>query len=72
MISGVSAMLIGEATIAGSRVLTEWALAFIAFNHLHFLLIEEPGLQRRFGESYLRYKAAVPRWLPRLTPYIDA
>jgi protein-S-isoprenylcysteine O-methyltransferase Ste14 len=33
--------------------------------HLFVLLIEEPGLERRFGESYLEYKRTVRRWLPR-------
>jgi len=31
-------------------------------------LSEEPGLERRFGEDYRRYKRAVPRWIPRLVP----
>jgi protein-S-isoprenylcysteine O-methyltransferase Ste14 len=33
--------------------------------HLFVVLVEEPGLERRFGESYLAYKRAVHRWLPR-------
>ncbi len=40
-------------------VLFAWLLA-----HLLVVLIEEPGLERRFGESYLRYKASVRRWVP--------
>lgn len=44
------------------------ALAFVLFAwlaaHLLVVLIEEPGLERRFGESYLRYKASVRRWIP--------
>jgi protein-S-isoprenylcysteine O-methyltransferase Ste14 len=32
-------------------------------NHLYFILSEEPGLERRFGESYAEYKRAVPRWI---------
>ena len=31
--------------------------------------VEEPGLQRRFGDDYRRYKANVPRWVPRATPW---
>ncbi len=31
--------------------------------------LEEPGLEERFGEDYRRYKANVPRWIPRLTPW---
>ena len=30
---------------------------------------EEDDLERRFGISYGRYRAAVPCWIPRLTPY---
>lgn len=30
---------------------------------------EEADLQRRFGETYARYRAAVPCWLPQRTPY---
>ncbi|MBT5920444.1 MAG: isoprenylcysteine carboxylmethyltransferase family protein, partial [Alphaproteobacteria bacterium] len=32
-------------------------------------LSEEPGLEKRFGETYVRYKENVPRWIPRLTPW---
>ena len=32
------------------------------------VLYEEPTLESRFGESYLRYKAAVPRFWP-LVPW---
>jgi protein-S-isoprenylcysteine O-methyltransferase Ste14 len=65
MISGVAAMLAGEALLLGSRVLALWAAAFVLLNHVYFLLVEEPGLDRRFDESYAAYKRAVPRWLPR-------
>jgi protein-S-isoprenylcysteine O-methyltransferase Ste14 len=69
MISGVVTMLIGESVYRGSRVLAIWALTFIAFNYLFFLLFEEPDLESRFGDDYRRYKAAVPRWVPRRTPW---
>ena len=32
---------------------------------LFVLLVEEPGLEHRFGESYFAYKRAVNCWLPR-------
>ena len=66
MISAVAAMLFGEAVYFGSTAVATWAVTFVAVNHLHFLLLEEPGLERRFGDSYREYKRRVPRWLPRL------
>jgi protein-S-isoprenylcysteine O-methyltransferase Ste14 len=69
MISGVSLMLVGEALLWRSGVLALWAGAFILINHAYFLLSEEPGLERRFGESYREYRQEVPRWIPRLRPW---
>ena len=66
MIMGVATILTGEAVLFGSWHLALWALTVIALNHVYFLLIEEPGLEQRFGESYLAYKRAVPRWIPRV------
>jgi protein-S-isoprenylcysteine O-methyltransferase Ste14 len=37
----------------------------VIVNHAYFLLAEEPGLERRFGDEYRAYKRAVPRWVPR-------
>jgi protein-S-isoprenylcysteine O-methyltransferase Ste14 len=69
MITGVAAMLAGEALFFGSSALALWAAVFVAINHAWFALVEEPGLERRFGDSYRAYKANVPRWIPRLTPW---
>ncbi len=69
MISGVAALLIGQAVLRGSWVVGLWACVFIAINHVYFVLSEEPGLEARFGEAYRRYKVNVPRWLPRLKPW---
>lgn len=53
--------------------LFETSVAIMAFVVLLFLLVhfavvylEEPDLEKRFGESYQRYKSAVNRWLPKL------
>jgi len=69
MISGVALMLLGEAAFWGSRAVGLWAACFLAINHLYFVLSEEPGLERRFGQQYRTYKAEVPRWIPRLRPW---
>ena len=69
MITGVATMLLGEALFFGSWVSALWASLFVLVNHVYFVLSEEPGLAARFGESYAVYKANVPRWIPRLTPW---
>jgi protein-S-isoprenylcysteine O-methyltransferase Ste14 len=69
MITGVATVLAGEALITGAPVLGVWLAIFLTFNHLYFIAVEEPGLGRRFGVGYHEYKAAVPRWIPRLRPW---
>lgn len=69
MISGVALMLVGEALFWDSRTLCLWAAGFLGINHFYFVLSEEPGLERRFGEAYRKYKANVPRWVPRWRPW---
>jgi protein-S-isoprenylcysteine O-methyltransferase Ste14 len=66
MITAVATMLGGEVLIFHSWSIASWLLLFLAINHTYFVLLEEPGLVRRFGEDYERYRAAVPRWVPRL------
>ena len=37
--------------------------------HLFVMLYEEPTLTRACGAEYEAFRAAVPRWLPRLEPW---
>ena len=69
MISGVFGVLLGEAVIFGSPALFCWFAFFVLLNAVYTPLSEEPGLARRFGDDYRRYKDHVPRWLPRLRPW---
>jgi protein-S-isoprenylcysteine O-methyltransferase Ste14 len=66
MITGVVLMLTGEAVFFNAWPLLAWALIFLVGNMIYFPLFEEPSLVRRFGGSYQRYMARVPRWIPRL------
>ena len=72
MISGVLCVLLGEALLFGSAAVLAWFALVLAVNAIYFPLVEEPGLRRRFGADYEAYRAAVPRWLPRLRPWQPA
>ena len=69
MISGVLAVLLGEALLLGSRPLLVWFLIALVVNLVYIPLLEEPGLEARFGDAYRLYRHHVPRWLPRRTPW---
>lgn len=69
MISGVWITLLGETIVFGSLGIFLEFVLFWAVNHVYFVLSEEPGLVKRFGDEYLVYKRNVPRWIPRLRPW---
>lgn len=69
MITAVVTLLVGEAILFGSLLVLAWAGLFLAINYAYFLLAEESGLERRFGDEYRAYKRNVPRWIPRRTPW---
>jgi protein-S-isoprenylcysteine O-methyltransferase Ste14 len=69
MISGVLAVLLGEALLLRSAALLAWAGIFLALNLVYIPLVEEPQLARRFGVDYRRYREHVPGLLPRLRPW---
>jgi protein-S-isoprenylcysteine O-methyltransferase Ste14 len=70
MISGVLFVLLAEALLTGSRRVLIWFVLFLSINLVYIPLLEEPGLAARFGERYHLYKKHVPRWLPRVKPWL--
>ena len=62
---GVVLVVLGEALLTTRVILFGYALVMAAGYHLFVTCYEEPTLGRLFGEPYARYRAAVPRWLPR-------
>jgi len=69
MYLGLLTFVLGWSATAGSRRLAVyWAVLAVGF-HLRTILYEEPRLAAQFGPDYERYRAAVRRWLPRLTPW---
>jgi protein-S-isoprenylcysteine O-methyltransferase Ste14 len=69
MISGVVLVLFGEALILLSPAHAAWAAAFLALNSVYIPLVEEPQLERRFGDAYRDYCRHVPRVIPRARPW---
>lgn len=69
MISGVILFLLGEALLFRSWQIAGWAVLFALGNMIYMPLVEEPGLERRFGADYRIYKKNVPRWFPRWKPW---
>jgi protein-S-isoprenylcysteine O-methyltransferase Ste14 len=59
-------LLVGEAILFESAAVAAWAAFMAVAWHLFVVLYEEPTMTRLFGEAYLAYRRAVPRWIPRV------
>lgn len=69
MITGVLLVLLAEAAFLRSLPLAGWWICFFSANAIYFPCVEEKALEKRFGADYRSYKAHVPRWVPRVTPW---
>jgi protein-S-isoprenylcysteine O-methyltransferase Ste14 len=69
MISGVIMLLLGEALTLRSFPNGVWALLFFVLNLFYIPLVEEPQLEKRFGDSYREYCRHVRRFIPHLRPW---
>src|SRR5271169_3808690 len=72
MILRLIILQIGEAILFTSYGIALLALFNLVLNTVYFILSEEPGLEKRFGQEYAQYKRNVPRWIPRLKPWRPA
>lgn len=72
MYVAVTALILGQALFLGDIHLLEYAILPWLGAHLFILYYEEPTLRRSFGAEYENYRAHVPRWIPRLTPWRGA
>ncbi|MBV8032074.1 MAG: isoprenylcysteine carboxylmethyltransferase family protein [Betaproteobacteria bacterium] len=65
----VVAVILGQGLLFGdSRLLWYGALLWLFF-HAFVVMSEEPILEETFGTEYENFRANVPRWIPRLTPW---
>lgn len=72
MILSLIILQIGEAILFASYGIVALALFNFILNTIYFILSEEPGLEKRFGQEYVEYKKNVPRWIPRSKPWRPA
>jgi protein-S-isoprenylcysteine O-methyltransferase Ste14 len=70
--AGVVAMIGAEVIFFSSTGILLLFVLVLCLAHLQVVLIEEPKLTKRFGESYRQYCQRVPRWIPRKPPAHDA
>jgi protein-S-isoprenylcysteine O-methyltransferase Ste14 len=69
MYVAVVAVILGQAILFGDgRLMTYGVFMWLAF-HAFVLTYEEPVLAQSFGAEYEDFRANVPRWIPRLTPW---
>jgi hypothetical protein len=65
----VVAVILGQGILFGDqRLLGYGAFLWLAF-HIFVLAYEEPVLAESFGAQYEDFRANVPRWIPRMTPW---
>ncbi len=69
MYIGVLAIVAGWSLLRGSPVLAGYLAALSVAFYVRVRWAEEPWLAKRFGAEWTEYMAAVPRWVPRLTPW---
>ncbi len=69
MYLAVASAILGQGLLFGNVTVLEYgAIVWVLF-HLFVLTYEEPTLKATFGAEYESFCAAVPRWIPRLTPW---
>ncbi|MFZ5670633.1 MAG: methyltransferase family protein [Pseudomonadota bacterium] len=69
MYLGVILAVFGQALAFYSPGLIAYGVTLWLAFHAFVMLYEEPTLKAAFPERYEAYFAAVPRWIPRLTPW---
>jgi len=69
MYVAVVSTILGQSLVLGNAALLEYGAVVWLLFHLFVLIYEEPTLKATFGSEYKSFCAAVPRWIPRVTPW---
>jgi protein-S-isoprenylcysteine O-methyltransferase Ste14 len=69
MYVAVTSLILGQALLLGSARVLEYGVFVWLLFHIFVLVYEEPTLRASFGAEYESFCAAVPRWIPRVTPW---
>jgi protein-S-isoprenylcysteine O-methyltransferase Ste14 len=65
MYLGVALAIGGQAWLFHSLRILIYMTCMLTVAHLFVVFYEEPALRRQFGQEYDRYRATVPRWIPK-------
>jgi len=66
MYIGVALVIGGQALLFHSWHIAIYMVGMLLTAHLFVIFYEEPTLRKQFGEEYERYRASVPRWIPKI------
>ena len=69
MYVSILAAILGQALVLADPRLVVYGAVFWLATHLFVVAYEEPTLAESFGADYEAFRANVPRWIPRLTPW---
>jgi protein-S-isoprenylcysteine O-methyltransferase Ste14 len=72
MYVAVACAILGQAFLLGNVRLLAYAVVVWAAFYVFVRVYEEPTLRASFGSEYESFCAAVPRWIPRITPWRGA
>jgi protein-S-isoprenylcysteine O-methyltransferase Ste14 len=69
MYVAVVSAILGQALLFASLPLAGYGASVLVLFQTFVVLYEEPKLRKTFGAEYESFRANVPRWIPRLTPW---
>jgi protein-S-isoprenylcysteine O-methyltransferase Ste14 len=69
MYCGIVFAIVGQSLLFGSARLLLYAGVLWLMFHVWIVVYEEPTLRATFGAQYDEFRANVPRWIPRGTPW---